>query len=73
VALFQLEESSNEETEFELVRFSENGCGCSHNGIVEYRFCKIKRRKEIHPPGPPHGLTRASTRSGSTNNDTHGA
>jgi hypothetical protein len=27
VALFQLEGSSNEETEFERVRFSEKGCG----------------------------------------------
>jgi hypothetical protein len=29
VALFQLESSSNEEMEFERVRFRELGCGCS--------------------------------------------
>jgi hypothetical protein len=28
VALFQLESSSNEEMEFECVRFRELGCGC---------------------------------------------
>jgi hypothetical protein len=30
VALFQLESSSNEEMEFERVRFREFGCGCSY-------------------------------------------
>jgi hypothetical protein len=29
VALFQLESSSNEEIEFEHVKFREQGCGCS--------------------------------------------
>jgi hypothetical protein len=34
VALFQLEGSSNEETEFERVKFSEKGCGCSNGRVI---------------------------------------
>jgi hypothetical protein len=47
VALFQLESSSNEEIEFERVRFRELGCGCSYiqnspaNGSNLGRFCRI--------------------------------
>jgi hypothetical protein len=48
VALFQLKSSSNEEMEFERVRFRELGCGCSkQSGIcvkevwVKKYFCSV--------------------------------
>jgi hypothetical protein len=44
VALFQLEISSNEEMEFERVRFRELGCGCSKESCYPWlQYCKDLR------------------------------
>jgi hypothetical protein len=39
VALSQLESSSNEEMEFERVRFRELGCGCSNKTLLMDLYC----------------------------------
>jgi hypothetical protein len=55
VALFQLESSSNEEMEFERVRFRELGCGCSYIENIDMHcrsptafFCRLR----AWPPQP---------------------
>jgi hypothetical protein len=50
VALFQLEGSSNEESEFERVRISENWCGYSKPVRNNIRIgCCVSCYKEHHP------------------------
>jgi hypothetical protein len=43
VALFSLESSSNEEMEFERVRFRELGCGCSDKPIASLHILGVCR------------------------------
>jgi hypothetical protein len=55
VAFFQLESSSNEEMEFERVRFREKGRGCFHGQVLAQEIENLENLKvEIGPPsGPP--------------------